>query len=369
MAIYYKNKIKDWIMNININISDSSESQSIHLLTNVIECLQTEKTNFANKYNTMETDKNTVDTELAKVKKDYETLEREKNILNGNYTQLKGDYETLESEKNILNGNYTQLKEDYETLENEKNILNGNYTQLKKDYETLESEKNILNGNYTQLKKDYETLESEKNILNGNYTQLKGDYETLKAEKRDADDKISNLEKLYKRERTNVFIESIKQVSLMLKISLNSDLDTKWAKYIEQIIDDIDNFMSDVKTIEDIKLKIVSRNGWFSKVASIRWWSEATSVKDLLPSTLQKDSEFYHSFYNLQHKMKEFDIDIQIPSCDFSNKIENYKADYDGDTIVKTLFPQYSTEQFVLCEINFVSYNGHTGKCIGYAVN
>ena len=251
-------------MNININISDSSESQTIHLLTQVIECLQIEKTNAVNEYNGLKEEKAKSDVKLEELNKEYEGLKEEK---------VKSDV------------------------------------------------------------------------------------------------KLEELEKLYKQEKTNVFIESIKQISLVLRFSLQTNLDTKWHEYIKHLADDIDNFIQEVKTFEDIKLKIVSKNGWLSKVVSIKWWSVASSVKDLLPLIFQNDSVFDRSFYNLQNIMKELGLDIKIPTCDFSDKIENYTADYDGDTIVKTLFPQYSTEQFVLCEINFISYNGHTGKCIGYAVN
>ena len=251
-------------MNININISDSSESQSVNLLTNVINCLQTEKSNFEEKY------------------------------------------KALELEKRETDSKYEELNEKHQALE---------------------------------------------------------------LEKKESDNKYEELKTQHKQERANAFIESIKQISLMLRFSLQTNLDTKWYEYIKHLADDIDNFIQEVKTVEDIKLKIVSKNGWLSKVVSIKWWSEASSVKKLLPPMFQNDSVFYHSFYNLQNIMKESGLEIKIPTCEFSDKIENYTPDYDGDTIVKTLFPQYSTEQFVLCEINFISYNDHTGKCIGYAVN
>ena len=272
-------------MNININISDSSESQTIHLLTQVIECLQIEKTNVV------------------------------------------------------------------------------------KEYEGLKDEKAKSDVKLEELNKEYEGLKDEKAKSDVKLEELNKEYEGLKDEKAKSDVKLEELEELYKQEKTNVFIESIKQVSLVLRFSLQTNLDTKWHDYIKHLADDIDNFIQEVKTFEDIKLKIVSKNGWLSKVVSIKWWSVASSVKDLLPIMFQNDSVFDRSFYNLQNIMKELGLDIKIPTCDFSDKIENYTADYDGDTIVKTLFPQYSTEQFVLCEINFISYNGHTGKCIGYTVN
>lgn len=152
----------------------------------------------------------------------------------------------------------------------------------------------------------------------------------------------------------------------MLQNSLCTHLAPKWEEYLGGIKRDVDRFITEEKTISDITLKIVSKNGWLAKLASIRWWSEASSVKHDLPTSLQEGSGFHFSFSNLQNLLKENGVDILIPPGDFSSNIENYKVDYDEETIVKELFPAYIPQSYVLCEINYVSFNGNIGKCVGF---
>lgn len=52
-------------MNINIAISDSSESQSIRLLTKVVECLQCEKKELKEKNLSLDSEKNNIVSQLA----------------------------------------------------------------------------------------------------------------------------------------------------------------------------------------------------------------------------------------------------------------------------------------------------------------
>ena len=289
-------------MNININISGASDSQSIQLLTNVINCLQSEIEKFA-------------------------TLEGEKN-------DLATKYATLEGEKN-------DLATKYATLEGEKNDLATKYA-------TLEGEKNDLATKYA-------TLEGEKN-------DLATKYATLVSEKEVSDNQI----KEFTQEKTDRLVASIKQVSMMLHSSLKSELNDEWTEYIGHIKNDIDIFLSEVKSINDITLKIVSKNGWFAKLASIYWWSVASNVRAYLPLSLQEGSGFHYSFRNLLNEMKLSGVDVTIPNGDFSNKIDSYKKDYSDDTAMQKLFPEYRPESFVLCEINYVSFNGNLGTCIGY---
>lgn len=284
-------------MNINITISsDSSESRSIHLLTEVVECLQSEKT---------------------ELNKKYLTLKREKVDV---VKQLK-EHPNFETEKKKLKDKLTEKEKEFEDA---KKKLEDRLSILQSKYQTLEDEK-------VSVEKSYEKLQKQQDEA-----------------------------------KTRMLIESIKQLSQVLEYSLNTSLSPKWSEYLGGIKSDIDKFITEEQTISDITLKIVSKNGWLAKLTSIRWWSKAISVKNDLPASLQEGSGFYVSFCNLQHLLKENGVDILIPTCDFSGNIDNYKVDYDEVTIIKDLFPAYIPKSYVLCEINYVSYNGNIGKCIGY---
>ena len=331
-------------MNMNINISGASDSQSIQLLTNVINCLQSQIEKFA----TLESEKNDLATKFA-------TLESEKNDLATKFATLEGEKNDLATKFATLEGEKNDLATKFATLEGEKNDLATKFA-------TLEGEKNDLATKFA-------TLEGEKNDLATKYATLEGEKNdltikcnTLESEKQSSDNKIL----VFIQERTDRFIASIKHISMMLHSSLKSELNSEWAEYIGRIKNDIDVFLSEVKSINDITLKIVSKNGWFAKLSSIYWWSVATNVRESLPISLQEGSGFHYSFCNLLNEMKISGLEVTIPNGNFSNKIDSYKKDYSEETAVQKLFPEYRPESFVLCEINYVSFNGNLGTCIGY---
>ena len=291
-------------MNINISISsDSSESRSIHLLTEVVECLQLEKIELNEKFLTLNSKKNNVEIQLAEQVEKCQLLEAEKKELEEKLAEQQGKYQTLEAEK-----------------------------------------------------KDIESK----------LTEQEGICQKLNADKVSVESSYAELQKRQDEAKTRRLIEAIKSLSQMLQYSLGTCLSPKWLEYLGGIKSDIDKFITEEQTISDITLKIVSKNGWLAKLTSIRWWSKAISVKNDLPTSLQEGSGFYFSFCNLQHLLKENGVDILIPTCDFSSNIDNYKVDYDEVTIIKDLFPAYIPKSYVLCEINYVSFNGNMGKCIGY---
>lgn len=291
-------------MNINITISsDSSESRSIHLLTEVVECLQLEKIELNEKFLTVNSKKNNVEIQLAEQVEKCQLLEAEKKELEEKLAEQQGQYQTLEAEK-----------------------------------------------------KDFESK----------LTEQEGICQKLYADKVSVERSYAELQKQQDEAKTRRLIEAIKSLSQMLQYSLGTCLSPKWLEYLGGIKSDIDKFITEEQTISDITLKIVSKNGWLAKLTSIRWWSKAISVKNDLPTSLQEGSGFYFSFCNLQHLLKENGVDILIPTCDFSSNIDNYKVDYDEVTIIKDLFPAYIPKSYVLCEINYVSFNGNMGKCIGY---
>ena len=291
-------------MNINISISsDSSESRSIHLLTEVLECLQLEKIELNEKFLTLNSKNNNVEIQLAEQVEKCQLLEAEKKELEEKLAEQQGKYQTLEAEKKDIESKLTEQEGICQKLDADKVSIESSYAELQKQQD---------------------------------------------------EDKSRRL------------IEAIKSLSQMLQYSLGTSLSPKWLEYLGGIKSDIDKFITEEQTISDITLKIVSKNGWLAKLTSIRWWSKAISVKNDLPTSLQEGSGFYFSFCNLQHLLKENGVDILIPTCDFSSNIDNYKVDYDEVTIIKDLFPAYIPKSYVLCEINYVSFNGNMGKCIGY---
>ena len=209
-------------------------------------------------------------------------------------------------------------------------------------------------------------MEAEKKDIESKLTEQEGICQKLNADKVSVESSYAELQKRQDEAKTRRLIEAIKSLSQMLQYSLGTCLSPKWLEYLGGIKSDIDKFITEEQTISDITLKIVSKNGWLAKLTSIRWWSKAISVKNDLPTSLQEGSGFYFSFCNLQHLLKENGVDILIPTCDFSSNIDNYKVDYDEVTIIKDLFPAYIPKSYVLCEINYVSFNGNMGKCIGY---
>ena len=333
-------------MNINITISsDSSESRSIHLLTEVVECLQLEKIELNEKFLTLNSKKNNVEIQLAEQVEKCQLLEAEKKELEEKLAEQQGKYQTLEAE----NKNFESKLTEQEGI-----------------CQKLETENKELEEKFAEQKGKYQTLEAEKKDIESKLTEQEGICQKLDADKVSVERSYAELQKQQDEAQTRRLIEAIKSLSQMLQYSLGTNLSPKWLEYLGGIKSDIDKFITEEQTISDITLKIVSKNGWLAKLTSIRWWSKAISVKNDLPTSLQEGSGFYFSFCNLQHLLKENGVDILIPTCDFSSNIDNYKVDYDEVTIIKDLFPAYIPKSYVLCEINYVSFNGNMGKCIGY---
>ena len=375
-------------MNINITISsDSSESRSIHLLTEVVECLQLEKIELNEKFLTLNSKKNNVEIQLAEQVEKCQLLETENKELEEKLAEQQGKYQTLEAEKKDFESKLTKQEGICQKLETENKELEEKLAEQQSKYQTLEAEKKDFESKLTKQEGMCQKLETENKELEEKLAEQQGKYQTLEAEKKDFESKLTEQEgicqKLYADKvsversyaelqkqqdeaQTRRLIEAIKSLSQMLQYSLGTSLSPKWLEYLGGIKSDIDKFITEEQTISDITLKIVSKNGWLAKLTSIRWWSKAISVKNDLPTSLQEGTGFYFSFCNLQHLLKENGVDILIPTCDFSSNIDNYKVDYDEVTIIKDLFPAYIPKSYVLCEINYVSFNGNMGKCIGY---
>ena len=375
-------------MNINISISsDSSESRSIHLLTEVVECLQLEKIELNEKFLTLNSKKNNVEIQLAEQVEKCQLLEAEKKELEEKLAEQQGKHQTLEAEKKNFESKLTEQEGICQKLETENKELEEKLAEQQGKYQTLETEKKDFESKLTEQEGMYQKLEKENKELEEKLAEQQGKCQTLEAEKKDFESKLTEqegicqkldadkvsversyaeLQKQQDEAQTRRLIEAIKSLSQMLQYSLGTSLSPKWLEYLGGIKSDIDKFITEEQTISDITLKIVSKNGWLAKLTSIRWWSKAISVKNDLPTSLQKGSGFYFSFCNLQHLLKENGVDILIPTCDFSSNIDNYKVDYDEVTIIKDLFPAYIPKSYVLCEINYVSFNGNMGKCIGY---
>ena len=375
-------------MNINITISsDSSESRSIHLLTEVVECLQLEKIELNEKFLTLNSKKNNVEIQLAEQVEKCQLLEDEKKELEEKLAEQQGKYQTLEAEKKNFESKLTEQEGICQKLETENKELEEKLAEQQGKYQTLETEKKDFESKLTEQEGMYQKLEKENKELEEKLAEQQGKCQTLEAEKKDFESKLTEqegicqkldadkvsversyaeLQKQQDEAQTRRLIEAIKSLSQMLQYSLGTSLSPKWLEYLGGIKSDIDKFITEEQTISDITLKIVSKNGWLAKLTSIRWWSKAISVKNDLPTSLQEGSGFYFSFCNLQHLLKENGVDILIPTCDFSSNIDNYKVDYDEVTIIKDLFPAYIPKSYVLCEINYVSFNGNMGKCIGY---
>ena len=375
-------------MNINITISsDSSESRSIHLLTEVVECLQLEKIELNEKFLTLNSKKNNVEIQLAEQVEKCQLLEAEKKELEEKLAEQQGKYQTLEAEKKNFESKLTEQEGICQKLETENKELEEKLAEQQGKYQTLEIEKKDFESKLTEQEGMYQKLEKENKELEEKLAEQQGKCQTLEAEKKDFESKLTEqegicqkldadkvsversyaeLQKQQDEAQTRRLIEAIKSLSQMLQYSLGTSLSPKWLEYLGGIKSDIDKFITEEQTISDITLKIVSKNGWLAKLTSIRWWSKAISVKNDLPTSLQEGSGFHVSFCNLQHLLKENGVDILIPTCDFSSNIDNYKVDYDEVTIIKDLFPAYIPKSYVLCEINYVSFNGNMGKCIGY---
>ena len=375
-------------MNINITISsDSSESRSIHLLTEVVECLQLEKIELNEKFLTLNSKKNNVEIQLAEQVEKCQLLEAEKKELEEKLAEQQGKYQTLEAEKKNFESKLTEQEGICQKLETENKELEEKLAEQQGKYQTLETEKKDFESKLTEQEGMYQKLEKENKELEEKLAEQQGKCQTLEAEKKDFESKLTEqegicqkldadkvsversyaeLQKQQDEAQTRRLIEAIKSLSQMLQYSLGTSLSPKWLEYLGGIKSDIDKFITEEQTISDITLKIVSKNGWLAKLTSIRWWSKAISVKNDLPTSLQEGSGFHVSFCNLQHLLKENGVDILIPTCDFSSNIDNYKVDYDEVTIIKDLFPAYIPKSYVLCEINYVSFNGNMGKCIGY---
>ena len=375
-------------MNINISISsDSSESRSIHLLTEVVECLQLEKIELNEKFLTLNSKKNNVEIQLAEQVEKCQLLEAEKKELEEKLAEQQGKYQTLEAENKNFESKLTEQEGICQKLETENKELEEKLAEQQGKYQTLETEKKDFESKLTEQEGICQKLETENKELEEKFAEQKGKYQTLEAEKKDIESKLTEqegicqkldadkvsiessyaeLQKQQDEDKSRRLIEAIKSLSQMLQYSLGTSLSPKWLEYLGGIKSDIDKFITEEQTISDITLKIVSKNGWLAKLTSIRWWSKAISVKNDLPTSLQEGSGFHVSFCNLQHLLKENGVDILIPTCDFSSNIDNYKVDYDEVTIIKDLFPAYIPKSYVLCEINYVSFNGNMGKCIGY---
>lgn len=297
-----------------IQILKATENQTVNLLTRVVEILQEEKNGLQNKCKSIET-------EIIGLKNQNETYQQ---------TLLANETTIDQLNKSIIDLT-NQISTSEKKHETELDNLNKEKIGNKKINDEL-TQKN------TQLEKQKITLTQEN--------------EKLGAEL----------------ERIN--IRRVKDLILIIEKSLsydvNHNLSDNWKDFLANIQKDMTVFVDSVDNIKSLNRKIVIKNGWFAKLASIKWWHHAPCVQSYLPVFLQKDSLFNFAFDSLLNLLKEFDIDVYIPQGDFTDSINNYTIDYDYPTMVRELFVDYKPEHFVLCEINYVSFNGNSGCCLGY---
>ena len=155
---------------------------------------------------------------------------------------------------------------------------------------------------------------------------------------------------------------------MLLGCNLKTIREEKWIEFIDIINAGILETLS-ITDVNKALFKIQGKNGWLTKLASLYWWSNESHVAGSIPHCFDKDSFFCEYFKNFLEYLASQDILINLPVGDFSNEINSYNPDYDEKELwVKELFPHYKPNDFVLCEINFLSINTNQGKCTGFNI-
>ena len=205
-------------MNINISISsDSSESRSIHLLTEVVECLQLEKIELNEKFLTLNSKKNNVEIQLAEQVEKCQLLEAEKKELEEKLAEQQGKYQTLEAENKNFESKLTEQEGICQKLETENKEIEEKLLLIESAKKTAVTCSDCGTINYT-IKIDQSLIDSEselersRRVLDKNIAETKDELEEAREEKDEYKNKLNKLE-ILKREfsKNNKDISSLEE--------------------------------------------------------------------------------------------------------------------------------------------------------------
>ena len=341
-----------------IEISNISDNKSISLLTEIIKMGQ----------------------------KDYEDLSLENSSLKNTNEELKGKLSTLEKDNEKLNGELSTLGDTNKELEGKLSILgesngelNGKLSalgetnkELKGKLSTLEKDNEKLNGELSTLGETNKELEGRLSTLGESNEELKGKLSVLEESNAILEKKVndSNLELANKTESLSGIIlhDKLTVLRMLLEhsISIHEDIEENWIEFINTTISGIEETIQSISDVKGTLFKIQAKNGWLTKLASLCWWSSESHVGQYIPRCLGNNSIFNEYFNIFLSYLDSQDIHINLPEGDFASDFSNYKADYDEKSLwVKRLFPNYHPDDYILCEINFLSINSNQGKCTG----
>ena len=335
-----------------IEITNIGENKSISLLTEIIKISQEESK------------------ELSAAKSQLEVANRELKdkvtLLEATNRELEGKITKLETEKRELEDKVVNLKTSNGEFENKVTKLedsNGEYeskvSKLEAANEELESKVTKLEASNGEYEGKVSKLESIKGELEGKVTKL----ETTNGELEDKANKLVEIRDMLEKK---ILQDKLKLIRLSLNKGIVEVSTGKWMDYLRIIETDLSDTIDSESTVEEILFKIQAKNGWLTKLASIYWWSNESHIKDYIPYSFGSKSIFSDLFKELIDYLNSQNIQINLPYGDFSSDLLNYKADYDEkSTWVKDLFPEYKPNEFVLCEINYLSINSNQGKCTG----
>lgn len=311
-----------------IEISNISDNKSISLLTEIIKIGQ----------------------------KDCEDLSLENSSLKETNEELKRKLSTLEKDNEELNGKLSALGVTNKELEGR--------------LSTLGESNGELNGKLSALGETNKELEGRLSTLGESNKELKGKLSALEESNAKLEIKVneSNLELANKTESLSGIIlhDKLTVLRMLLKHSIHEDIEDNWIEFINKAISGIEETIQSISDVKGALFKIQAKNGWLTKLASLYWWSNESHVVQYIPHGLGNNSIFNEYFKIFLAYLDSQDIHINLPEGDFASDFSNYKADYDEKSLwVKKLFPNYHPDDYILCEINFLSINSNQGKCTG----
>ncbi len=160
------------------------------LMTNTIE---TDKNNLQSQVDSLGTWLEGNKTSLGELEEKYRMLNVTYDTLHSNFISLQSEYEQMQSQHGALIETYGSLHQDYSSLETEYTqlttnfaALKGQYTKLIQNYTNLLNQYNEVSANYTSLQATYQNLltsysnlEVQYGWLQSNRTILQTDYDTL----------------------------------------------------------------------------------------------------------------------------------------------------------------------------------------------
>jgi peptidoglycan hydrolase CwlO-like protein len=158
--------------------------------------LQTDKNNLQSQVDSLETWLEGNKTSLGELEEKYSTLKVTYDTLYSDFASLQSEYEYMQSQHQALTETYGSLYQNYSSLETEYTKLTTNFTALKGQYtELIQNYTNLLNqynevsANYTSLQATYQNLltnysnlEVQYGWLQSNHTILQTDYDTLQTQ-------------------------------------------------------------------------------------------------------------------------------------------------------------------------------------------